>query len=199
MRAEILSWSRSRGVFAGLSLEGATMRPDAKENKKLYGRDISNREILETGVPTPRATRLLVALLNRYSGGTSTSPPPINTEPLKHPGGRILLGESELHFATNQFEVPAEAEALLSGVARQLNANPSWKLRVEGYTDNVGGKAANQKLSTRRASAVMNWLIDHGIARNRLTAKGYGEARPLGDNSTEEGRAKNRRVELVRQ
>ena len=88
---------------------------------------------------------------------------------------------------------------LLSEVARKLNDNPTWKVRVEGYTDNVGGKAANQHLSRQRAAAVMNWLIDHGVDRSRLTAKGYGDARPLGDNSTEDGRAKNRRVELVRQ
>jgi hypothetical protein len=98
MRAEILSWSRSRGVFAGLSLEGATLRPDAKENRKLYGRDITNKEILETGVATPHATRALVALLNRYSDGSNTSASRISTESLSKPGGRVLLSESEIHL-----------------------------------------------------------------------------------------------------
>jgi lipid-binding SYLF domain-containing protein len=199
MRAEILSWSRSRGVFAGLSLEGATMRPDTKENSKLYGRDITNKEILETGVTTPQATRPLVALLNRYSGVSNTSASHISTESLSKPGGRVLLSESEIHFATNQSAVPAEAEAVLSDVARKLNDNPGWKVRVEGYTDNVGNKAANQNLSKQRATAVMNWLLDHGVDRSRLTARGYGDGRALGDNSTDDGRAKNRRVELVRQ
>src|SRR5437764_2052563 len=67
MRAEILSWSRSRGLFAGLSLEGATLRPDADENQKLYGRDITNKEILEAGAQTPPAARALLATLDRYS------------------------------------------------------------------------------------------------------------------------------------
>src|SRR5450755_583432 len=125
LRAEILSWSRSRGLFAGLSLEGATMRPDTKENRKLYGRDITNKEILETGVATPQATRQLVALLNRYSGGSNTSASRISTESLSKPGGRVLLSESEIHFATNQSAVPAEAEAVLSEVARKLNDNPT--------------------------------------------------------------------------
>jgi lipid-binding SYLF domain-containing protein len=103
MRAEILSWSRSRGVFAGLSLEGATMRPDAKENRKLYGRDITNKEILETGVPTPRATRPLVALLNRHPGGSAPASR-ISTESLSKPGGRVQLGESEIHLGAATLE-----------------------------------------------------------------------------------------------
>jgi outer membrane protein OmpA-like peptidoglycan-associated protein len=87
----------------------------------------------------------------------------------------------------------------LSDVARKLNDNPTWKVRIEGYTDQVGSKAANQTLSRQRAVSVMNWLVDHGVDRSRLTARGFSEARPVGDNSTEAGRAKNRRVELVRQ
>jgi SH3 domain-containing YSC84-like protein 1 len=201
LRAEILSWSRSRGVFAGLSLEGATLRPDAKENSRLYGRDITNREILETGVSTPGGARPLVAILNRYSGAVtaSASTSHIDPEPLKTPGGRLVLSESEIHFATNQWAVPPEAEGGLDDVAKVLNENLSWKIRVEGYTDNVGSKAANQKLSQQRAMAVMNWLVDHGVDRSRLTAKGYGDSRSLAGNSSDVGRAKNRRVELIRQ
>jgi SH3 domain-containing YSC84-like protein 1 len=199
LKAEMLSWSRSRGAFAGLSLEGATLRPDGKENKKLYGRDITNREILESGVRTPPEARSLVALLNRYSGRGSSPASHVSTESLGTRGGRILLSESDVHFATNQSAVPSEAEGVLSDVARKLNDNPTWKVRIEGYTDSVGGKAANQKLSMERATAVMIWLVDHGVERKRLTAVGYGDTRPIGDNATEEGRSKNRRVELVRQ
>src|ERR1700730_17901689 len=71
LKAEMLSWSRSRGAFAGLSLEGATLRPDNDENRKLYGRQITNREILETGVATPRGAQPLMAMLNRYSRDTT--------------------------------------------------------------------------------------------------------------------------------
>jgi SH3 domain-containing YSC84-like protein 1 len=71
LHAEILTWSRSRGIFAGLSLEGSTLRPDASENHKLYGRDMSNKEILEGDVPVPPAGRQLVATLNRYAGMNS--------------------------------------------------------------------------------------------------------------------------------
>jgi lipid-binding SYLF domain-containing protein len=67
LKAEILSYARSRGVYAGLSLEGTTLRPDTEENKKLYGRAISNKEILDGAVPTPAAARIFTAALNRSS------------------------------------------------------------------------------------------------------------------------------------
>jgi lipid-binding SYLF domain-containing protein len=67
MRAEILSWSRSRGVFAGISLKGSTMRPDDEANKQLYGRDMTNREILTGEVATPEPAAQFVSLLNKYS------------------------------------------------------------------------------------------------------------------------------------
>lgn len=184
MRAEILSWSRSRGLFAGLSLEGATLRPDAGENRKLYGHDISNKEILEGGMRTPSAARPFVSTLDRNSRAELAE-------------NCISLGENAIHFATAQFAIPAGADRVLSEVADQLKANPDWKWEIEGYTDNVGDKDANQKLSEERATSVANWLADHGVDRNRLTVKGYGESNPVADNSTAEGRAQNRRVELT--
>ena len=184
MRAEILSWSRSRGLFAGLSLEGATLRPDGDEDRKLYGRDIKNKEILEGGVATPTAARPFVANLDRYSSAVLAE-------------NCISLGENAIHFATGQFAIPAGADRVLSEVADQLKANSDWRWEVEGYTDNVGDKSANQKLSEERATSVANWLVDHGVGRSRLEVKGYGESNPVADNSTAEGRAKNRRVELI--
>ena len=65
MNAELISYSRSKGLFAGVSLEGATLRPDGGENKKLYGREVSNRDILSGKVPPPKGARGFVALLNR--------------------------------------------------------------------------------------------------------------------------------------
>ena len=184
MRAEMLSWSRSRGLFAGLSLEGATLRPDSDENKRMYGREITNKEILESGVPSPRAAREFVANLDRYSRAQLAE-------------NCISLGENAIHFATGQYAIPAGADQVLSEVAAQLKANPEWKWEVEGYTDNVGDKAANQKLSDERAQSVANWLSFHGVDRDRLSIKGYGESNPVADNSTPQGRAKNRRVELI--
>jgi outer membrane protein OmpA-like peptidoglycan-associated protein len=78
----------------------------------------------------------------------------------------------------------------------------SWgdvDIEVAGHTDSMGSDAYNMKLSQQRAGAVRNFLISKGVAADRLTAKGYGESQPVADNATEEGRFKNRRVELVPQ
>jgi SH3 domain-containing YSC84-like protein 1 len=73
MHAEILSWSRSQGLFAGLALEGATLRQDLDDNATLYGRKLENREIVTTGVRAPRAAARLLTLLNKYSARERTS------------------------------------------------------------------------------------------------------------------------------
>jgi lipid-binding SYLF domain-containing protein len=67
LTAEILSWSRSRGIFAGVSLEGATLRQDVSDNRELYGRTLENREIIEGELPVPKPARNLISLLNKYS------------------------------------------------------------------------------------------------------------------------------------
>jgi outer membrane protein OmpA-like peptidoglycan-associated protein len=91
------------------------------------------------------------------------------------------------------------SETVLSQIAKVLQENPKLELIIEGHTDNVGGAQFNLELSRKRAEAVKRWLVDKaGISEVRLTTVGYGLSRPIADNSTEEGRAKNRRVELVR-
>jgi SH3 domain-containing YSC84-like protein 1 len=72
MHADILSWSRSRGLFAGVALEGATLRQDLDDNPALYGKTLENRDIVRKGVPPPKAADRLLALLNRYSAKERT-------------------------------------------------------------------------------------------------------------------------------
>jgi SH3 domain-containing YSC84-like protein 1 len=198
LHAEILSWSRSRGLFAGLSLEGSTLRPDESENEKLYGRKISNERILGGDVSVPPATRAFVAELNRYRNAEA------HGEHREHADVGASLGErgrvalSNVHFETGSANITADSDAALNDAVNALKEHQDWKIRVEGFTDNQGSKEANGKLSQDRAEAVANWLADHGVDRGRLSAKGYGERRPVASNSTGEGRAKNRRVELVR-
>ncbi|HHN73767.1 MAG TPA: OmpA family protein [Acidobacteria bacterium] len=110
---------------------------------------------------------------------------------------RILVLEG-VNFDTNSAELSAESRAVLDGVARALRDWPEVRVEIAGHTDADGAKDYNQKLSQRRAEAVRAYLISKGIAGERLTARGYGESRPIADNATSEAKARNRRVELER-
>jgi OmpA-OmpF porin, OOP family len=103
-----------------------------------------------------------------------------------------------INFDTGKATISPESNDLLDQVAAALNSAPALQLEVAGHTDNVGTAEANQKLSEDRAKAVVAALNTRGVAANRLTAKGHGQSSPIADNRTEEGRAKNRRVELVK-
>ena len=104
-----------------------------------------------------------------------------------------------IHFDTGKATIQADSENILSELVKLLHQSPDLKLRVEGHTDNQGAAAANQALSEKRAQAVVAWLVAHGTSASRLVAKGLGQTTPVADNSTPDGRAKNRRVELVKQ
>lgn len=104
-----------------------------------------------------------------------------------------------IFFAFNSDVIREESETTLRDVAAILGRHPDWRVTIEGHTDGIGGEAANAELSRRRAAAVKEALTQrHHIAPNRLAASGYGKARPRDTNETLEGRARNRRVELVR-
>jgi OmpA-OmpF porin, OOP family len=100
-------------------------------------------------------------------------------------------------FDFNKATLQAASDPVLQKVAEILSKDPALKVEVQGHTDNVGGDAYNQTLSEARARAVMDWLIKQGIPAARLTAKGYGKIKPIADNGSDEGRAKNRRVEIA--
>jgi outer membrane protein OmpA-like peptidoglycan-associated protein len=102
------------------------------------------------------------------------------------------------HFAFDSADLTAEDKAQLDKVATRLHELEFVEGVANGYTDNVGDEAYNQKLSERRAQAVVDYLAAKGLAPGRIKAVGYGEAKPLADNSTEEGRAQNRRVTIHR-
>ncbi len=103
-----------------------------------------------------------------------------------------------VNFDTGKATILPESAKTLDEAANVLKAASSLKIEVAGHTDNVGNADANQKLSLERAKSVSAALVQRGIAASRLTAKGYGQTSPVADNRTEDGRAKNRRVELVK-
>ena len=100
-------------------------------------------------------------------------------------------------FDFNKSTLQPASDPVLQQILDLLKKNPTQKIEVQGHTDNVGGDAYNQTLSEARAKAIVTWLTQHGIAASRLTAKGFGKTRPIADNATDAGRAKNRRVEIA--
>jgi OmpA-OmpF porin, OOP family len=103
-----------------------------------------------------------------------------------------------INFDTGKAVMKPDSLPLLDQVAQMLKGAPDLKLEIAGHTDNVGGEQANLKLSDERARAVVAALTQRGIAAARLSPKGYGQSSPVADNRTEDGRARNRRVELVK-
>ncbi len=101
-----------------------------------------------------------------------------------------------VNFASGSDRLLPESLAILDEVAATLRKHPEMVVEVAGYTDNTGSRAFNERLSYRRAKAVRSYLITKGVAPANLIAKGYGPANPVASNSTPEGRAENRRVEL---
>jgi outer membrane protein OmpA-like peptidoglycan-associated protein len=102
-----------------------------------------------------------------------------------------------VNFKTASAELLEESYYVLEKVYNSLEAFPNVKVEIGGHTDNQGGDSYNLALSNDRAKSVMNYLVQRGISADRITARGYGKTRPVATNDTPEGRAKNRRVEVV--
>jgi outer membrane protein OmpA-like peptidoglycan-associated protein len=112
--------------------------------------------------------------------------------------GMVLTLSGSVLFASAKSELLGDAQTKLNDVASVLaKEDPDAKMVVEGHTDSQGGASYNQDLSQRRADSVRAYLVSHGVASDRVTAQGFGLTRPISDNTTAEGRANNRRVEIV--
>jgi OOP family OmpA-OmpF porin len=103
-----------------------------------------------------------------------------------------------IEFDTGKDTLRPDSGPLLGEIVSLLKGNAELKLAVEGHTDNVGNAKANEALSRKRADSVKKFLVAQGIAAARLSTNGFGDKKPVADNRTEAGRAKNRRVELVK-
>jgi OmpA-OmpF porin, OOP family len=103
-----------------------------------------------------------------------------------------------INFDTGKWDLKADGKATVAEIVTMLKGAPQLKIAIEGHTDNVGQAPANKTLSEKRAQSVMAAVVAGGIDAGRLSAAGFGQERPVADNRSEEGRAKNRRVELVK-
>ena len=101
-------------------------------------------------------------------------------------------------FDVGKATIKPESMGEINRIVQLMNENPTLKFSVEGHTDSTGNAASNQTLSEQRAQAIVDKLVELGIAKDRLTAVGKGQNSPIADNNTDEGRAKNRRVEFVK-
>jgi outer membrane protein OmpA-like peptidoglycan-associated protein len=123
-------------------------------------------------------------------------PPPPPPAPRPTPRHRQKIVLRGVNFDFNKSTIRRDAAATLDEAAVILRDQPNVEIFVDGYTDDVGSDAYNQRLSDRRAQAVVVYLSEAGVNTSRLRARGFGKTHPVASNATEEGRAENRRVEL---
>lgn len=109
----------------------------------------------------------------------------------------LVINMSDVLFETGRFTIKQDAQISLARVATIIKLNPSLHIQVEGFTDSVGTPAANQTLSENRAFAVRDFLVQNGVPRDNVTARGFGATNFVADNSTPAGRAQNRRVNMI--
>ena len=103
-----------------------------------------------------------------------------------------------INFDTGKHDLKSDGQATVKEIVTMLKSAPALNISIEGHTDNVGQPQANKLLSENRAKSVMSAVNAGGIDAKRLSASGFGQERPIADNRSEDGRAKNRRVELVK-
>ena len=133
--------------------------------------------------------------------GNSAPPPPAITAPVRQrvnvSGNKITIDE-KIQFAHDKATILEASFGLLNEVVQVIKTNPQIKkILIEGHASSEGDKNHNLKLSDERAKAVMDYLVQHGVPKDHVTAKGFGSTEPIADNNTEEGREKNRRVEFT--
>ena len=151
---------------------------------------------------------LIIAAATHDDGTDATSPAAQSpttttaTTPVTGASGQAVIDQinaqiTGLPFVVGKSDLAPAGTAALDKVAALLAANPTLKAEVRGFTDDQGDSVKNEQLSLARAQAVVTALTGKGIAAGRLEARGLGEANPIADNTTEAGRAKNRRVQFA--
>jgi outer membrane protein OmpA-like peptidoglycan-associated protein len=172
-------------------LVGGRWTPQAKA--KGLGVTLAGGRGITRGIGSPDFR--IVAGVNYRRDYQPPPPPPVAVEVKAEE--KIVITQ-KIHFEFDRATIRPISYPILNDVADLLRRNPQiHHLRIEGHTDWIGSDAYNQKLSQRRANSVRQYLINKGIAPDRLVAVGYGETRPIADNNTVLGRAKNRRVEFT--
>ncbi len=111
--------------------------------------------------------------------------------------GAVITSDERILFETGKSDITNNGQVFIDRVAKIIRDKTKANVSIEGHTDNVGSQDLNQRLSERRAASVMQALTAKGVARSRVTMKGYGMTKPVADNGTPDGRQANRRTEII--
>ena len=178
------------GAVAALALAGCTFQASAKAG--------GEEQPPPPPPPPPPPAAEPAPAPKAEEPAPEPKPKPKPAKPKLHKDGRVTI-PGNIVFDTGKATLKegAGSEKVLEQLKQFLDENPRVTLlRIEGHTDNVGSDADNLKLSGERALTIKNWLIDKKIKQERLLATGFGETKPIADNSTADGRAQNRRTEF---
>lgn len=165
--------------------------------------DFTDSEVVGISLGSAVGGAVLGTLLGHVLCDPVDEPPPPPPRPAAAPPppppakGTKIATIGEAFFDFNRADLKPSAQDVLADAVKTLKENPSLRVIVEGHTDSVGSDAYNLKLSERRAQAVENYLVRQGIDASRIETRGYGESKPISSNQTAEGRARNRRVEII--
>jgi outer membrane protein OmpA-like peptidoglycan-associated protein len=174
-----------RGTALGLFIryDSANMHPEVNTTSDITTFLVTGFEVRHRFLPPPAAP-----------------PPPAavaEAPPVPPPAVKKKLVLRGVNFDFNKYNIRPDAAPILDEAAKTLQEAGEVTVSVDGYTDSIGSDGYNQRLSMQRANAVKAYLEAHGVAASRLTAKGFGKSDPVANNATAEGRAQNRRVELI--
>jgi OOP family OmpA-OmpF porin len=150
--------------------------------------------------PPPPAPAPAPAPTPAAATAPAPAPEPPKEEPKKSPvtmkDGKLGI-PGNIVYETGKAVIKPESEPTLNALKDFMDQNKNFtRIRIEGHTDNVGKSPENLKLSQARAAAVVTWLSDHGIPKERCLAVGFGDSKPIADNKTDDGKAQNRRTEF---
>jgi len=194
----------AEAYYEGLAHELSKEKPNASLLRSLYNSFLSNYLLAKEKVDVAKRESL-VCYTGKVELPVAQAEPqePIVQEPVEpkqEESAKVeepLMVRARMHFDFNKADIKKEYIPLLKEVAKVLKENPNINLRIEGYTDDTGTKAYNQKLALKRAMAVKDFLVKEGIKPERIQVVGFGKEKYIAENTTSIGRLTNRRAEFI--
>jgi outer membrane protein OmpA-like peptidoglycan-associated protein len=195
--------ANAEAYYEGLAHELSKEKPNASLLRSLYNSFLSNYLLAKEKVDVAKRESL-VCYTGKVELPIAQAEPqePIVQKPVepKEEPAKVeepLMVRARMHFDFNKANIKKEYIPLLKEVAKVLKENPNINLRIEGYTDDIGTEAYNQKLALKRAMAVKDFLVKEGIKPERIQVVGFGKEKYIAENTTPIGRLTNRRAEFI--